>query len=61
MTIWITATLAVAAFLFAFQLNRTGTTGKSGDDGNHTEPGATVPASPGQDPAKAGGDTPSDG
>ncbi|MFC5030604.1 MULTISPECIES: hypothetical protein [Streptomyces] len=51
----------MAAFLFAFQLNRTGTTGKSGDDGNHTEPGATVPASPGQDPAKAGGDTPSDG
>ncbi|MET7550898.1 hypothetical protein ABZS95_40235 [Streptomyces sp. NPDC005479] len=43
-TIWITATLAVAGLLFAFQLNASGTTGKSGDDGNHTQPGATASA-----------------
>ncbi|MET9383320.1 hypothetical protein ABZY09_20165 [Streptomyces sp. NPDC002928] len=53
-TIWITATLAVAALLLAFQLNLSGTTGKSGDDGNHTEPGSTAPAKPGDD-------TPGDG
>ncbi|MET7636969.1 hypothetical protein [Streptomyces sp. NPDC005078] len=60
-TIWITATLAVAGLLFAFQLNASGTTGKSGDDGNHTQPGATASASPGQDQTKPGDDTPGDG
>lgn len=60
-TIWITATLAVAGLLLAFQLNASGTTGKSGDDGNHTEPGTTAPANPGQDEAKPGDDTPGDG
>ncbi|MFD3583224.1 hypothetical protein [Streptomyces sp. NPDC058683] len=62
-TIWITATLAVAGLLLAFQLNLSGTTGKSADDGNHTEPNSTAPASPGQeqDQAKPGDDTPGDG
>ena len=48
LTIWITATLAVLALLIAFQLNASGTTGKSGDDGNHIEPGSTAPAKPGE-------------
>ncbi|MFD3374991.1 MULTISPECIES: hypothetical protein [unclassified Streptomyces] len=66
-TVWITATLAVAVLLFAFQLNLSGTTGKSGDDGNHAEPGSTAPAEPGStapadpDQAKPGDDTPGDG
>ncbi|MCX4911204.1 hypothetical protein [Streptomyces sp. NBC_00878] len=60
-TIWITATLAVAAFLLAFQLNLSGTTGKSRGDGDHTEPGSTAPADPAQDQAKPGDDTPGDG
>ncbi|MFD3495749.1 hypothetical protein [Streptomyces sp. NPDC058690] len=53
-TILMTATLAVVALLFAFQLNLSGTTGKSGDGGNHTEPRSTAPAKPGDD-------TPGDG
>ncbi|WP_329157181.1 hypothetical protein OHB49_01365 [Streptomyces sp. NBC_01717] len=53
-TILMTVTLAVAALLFVFQLNLSGTTGKSGDGGNHTEPPSTAPAKP-------GGDTPGDG
>ncbi|MEV4032320.1 hypothetical protein [Streptomyces umbrinus] len=57
-TIWITATLAVAVLLFAFQLNLSGATGKSGDGGNHAEPGSTAPADP--DQAKSGDDTPGD-
>ncbi|MEV0579457.1 hypothetical protein OG521_01545 [Streptomyces sp. NBC_01463] len=60
-TIWITATLAVAGLLFAFQLNATGTTGKSGDDGNHTQPGVTAPAGSGEDQGKPGDDTAGDG
>ncbi|MET7849934.1 hypothetical protein AB0D78_46525 [Streptomyces avermitilis] len=60
-SIWITATLAVAGLLLAFQLNASGTTGKSGDDGNHNPPGSTAPANPGADQAKPGDDTPGDG
>jgi len=60
-TIWITATLAVAVLLLAFQLNLSGTTGKSGDGGNHAEPGSTAPANSGQNQAKPGDDTPGDG
>ena len=45
-TIWITATLAVAGLLFAYQLNASG---KSGADGNHTRPDTTAPAEPGDD------------
>jgi hypothetical protein len=46
--LWITATIAVAALLFAYQLNQSGTTGKGGDDGNHAQTNPTAPASPGQ-------------
>jgi len=60
-TIWITATLAVAVLLLAFQFNLSGATGKSGDGGNHTEPGSTAPANSGQNQAKPGDDTPGDG
>lgn len=55
-TLWITATIAVAAVLLAFQLNRSGTTGKSGDSGDHAQPGATAPASPG--PSRPGDSRP---
>ncbi|WP_405865350.1 hypothetical protein OG407_41185 [Streptomyces sp. NBC_01515] len=40
-TLWFTATLAVAALLFAFQLNASGATGKSGDGGDHMPPAST--------------------
>ncbi|MCX4782105.1 hypothetical protein [Streptomyces sp. NBC_01264] len=53
-TLWITATLAVAALLLAFQLILSGTTGKTGDGGNRPEPGSGPPAKPGDD-------TPGDG
>ena len=36
-TLWITATIAVAGLLLAFQLNQSGATGKSGDGGSSTE------------------------
>jgi len=63
-TLWFTATLAVAVLLLAFQLNASGATGKSGDGGDHMPPAAnatanataTVSAS-----AKPGDDTPGDG
>ena len=47
-TLWITATIAVAALLFAYQLNQSGAAGKSGDDANHTQANPTAPAGPGQ-------------
>ena len=46
--LWITATIAVAALLFAYQLNQSGATGKSGDNGNHTQTSPTARSSPGQ-------------
>ena len=55
-TLWITATIAVAAVLLAFQLNQSGSTGKSGGDGDHAQPGATATASPGQ--GESGDDRP---
>jgi hypothetical protein len=55
-TLWFTATLAVAAFLLAFQLNASGATGKSGDGGDHMPPAAGSTAS-----AKPGDGTPGDG
>jgi len=59
-TLWLTATLAAAALLLAFQLNASGATGKSGDGGDHMPPAAnatgTATAS-----AKPGNDTPGDG
>ena len=51
-TLWITATLAATALLFAFQANLSGTTGKS-DDSRHP---ATSSA-----PAEPGDSTPGDG
>ncbi|MEV6166727.1 hypothetical protein AB0L99_00680 [Streptomyces sp. NPDC051954] len=66
-TLWFTATLAVAALLFAHQLNLSGSGAKGGED--HDEaPVATAPSSPGSTPsaqptdeAKSGDDTPGDG
>jgi hypothetical protein len=55
-TIWFTATIAVAALLLAFQLNASGATGKSGDGGDHMPPASAPTAS-----AKPGDDTPGDG
>ncbi|WP_254646476.1 hypothetical protein [Streptomyces sp. GbtcB6] len=60
-TLWITATLAVAALFLVFQLNVSGATGKSGDEGTHTDPSPTASAGAGQDQAKPGDDTPADG
>ncbi|MFI6460917.1 hypothetical protein [Streptomyces sp. NPDC050528] len=63
-TLWFTATLAVAALLLAFQLNASGATGKSGADGDHMRPPDTTsaPASPASTAsAKPGDDTPGDG
>jgi len=53
-TLWFTATLSVAVLLFAFQLNASGTTGKSGDGGDHMPPPSTSTATAS---AKPGGDT----
>jgi hypothetical protein len=62
-TLWFTATLAVAALLLAFQLNASGATGKSGDDGDHTRPTSNSTAAPATSTASAkpGDDTPGDG
>jgi len=49
-TIWITATLAVVALLVAFQLNATGSGGKTGE--NDQRPATVSPS---------GGATPDDG
>lgn len=57
-TIWFTATLAVAALLLAFQLNASGATGKSGDGGDHMPPAAVSTSTAS---AKPGDDTPGDG
>ncbi|WP_329138258.1 hypothetical protein OG552_30130 [Streptomyces sp. NBC_01476] len=46
--LWITATIAIAALMFAYQLNQSGATGKGGEDDNHNQPNPTAPASPGQ-------------
>lgn len=66
-TLWFTATLAVAALLFAYQLNLSGSGVKGGETRNEA-PAATAPASPGAtssagtgDQAKPGDDTPGDG
>lgn len=67
-TLWLTATLAVGALLFAYQLNLSGSGVKGGETKNE-EPVATAPSSPGADAsasptadqAKAGDDTPGDG
>jgi len=53
-TIWLTTTIAVAGLLLAFQLNASGSTGKSGDDGNHTRPGSTAPAGDGEHVGRPG-------
>ena len=50
-TLWLTATLAAAALLLAFQLNASGATGKSGDGGDHMPPAANASAIPGDDTA----------
>lgn len=55
-TLWFTATLAVAALLFAFQLNASGATGKSGDGGDHMPP-ASISTSTPNTSAKPGEDT----
>ena len=63
-TLWFTATLAVAAFLLAFQLNASGATGKSGDGGDHMPPAANATANAtatATASAKPGDDTPGDG
>jgi len=67
-TLWFTATLAVAALLFAYQLNLSGSGGKSGEEHGSDGPVATAPSSPGSTPsaqstdqAKPGDDTPGDG
>jgi hypothetical protein len=61
-TLWFTATLAVAALLLAFQLNASGATGKSGADGDHMRPPDATSASPASTAsAKPGDDTPGDG
>ncbi|MFD4554489.1 hypothetical protein ACFWP5_09190 [Streptomyces sp. NPDC058469] len=57
-TLWFTATLAVAALLFAFQLNASGATGKSGDGGDHMPPASLSTSGA---PAKPGDYTPGDG
>ena len=66
-TLWLTATLAVTALLFAYQLNLSGSGAKGGET-NNEGPVATASASPGADAsadpadqAKAGDDTPGDG
>ncbi|MFC9842727.1 hypothetical protein ACFWFF_33435 [Streptomyces sp. NPDC060223] len=66
-TLWLTATLALSALLFAYQLNLSGS-GVKGGETKTEESVATAPASPGADPsatpagqAKAGDDTPGDG
>lgn len=66
-TLWLTATLAVTALLFAYQLNLSGSGAKGGETKNE-EPVATASASPGTDAsaspadqAKSGDDTPGDG
>jgi hypothetical protein len=56
--LWITATITVAALLFAYQLNQSGAAGKSGDDGNHTQAGPTASASPGPEDTKPGDNRP---
>ncbi|WP_405975049.1 hypothetical protein OG496_45455 [Streptomyces sp. NBC_00988] len=57
-TLWFTATLAVAALLFAFQLNASGATGKSGDGGDHMPPASTsTSTSTSTASAKPGDDT----
>lgn len=56
--LWITATIAVAALLLAYQLNQSGTTGKSGGDGNHTQAAPTASASPGPEGTKPGDNRP---
>ncbi|MEV8541782.1 hypothetical protein [Streptomyces sp. NPDC051572] len=57
-TLWFTATLAVAALLFAFQLNASGATGKSGDGGDHMPPASTsTSTSTSNASAKPGDDT----
>jgi len=57
-TLWLTATLSVAVLLFAFQLNASGATGKSGDGGDHMPPPSTSTSTasvkPGDDTARYG-------
>ncbi|WP_019069880.1 hypothetical protein [Streptomyces hokutonensis] len=61
-TLWLTATLAAAALLLAFQLNASGATGKSGDGGDHMPPAANATATASASAsAKPGDDTPGDG
>jgi hypothetical protein len=60
-TLWFTATLAVAALLLAFQLNASGATGKSGDGGDHMPPASTSTAVTSTASAKPGDDSPGDG
>lgn len=50
-TLWITATLAVTALLFAYQLNVSGG-GKAGE--NHSDPAVTAPAASGPEAAHTG-------
>ena len=61
-TLWFTATLTVAVLLLAFQLNASGTTGKSGDDGDHMRPAPTsAAAATATTSPKPGDDSPGDG
>jgi hypothetical protein len=57
-TLWITATLAVTALLFAYQANLAGAGGKSGDSRNSS---STPTAGTASAPAKAGDTAPGDG
>ena len=56
--LWITATITVAALLFAYQLNQSGAAGKSGDTGNHTQAGPTASAGTGPEETKPGDNRP---
>ena len=68
LTIWITATLAVAAIVIALGMNALGIGGKSGDDGDHNAPTTAQTSAPSpsastgddgksDDTSKTGGDT----
>jgi len=61
-TMWITATIAATALMFAYQANASGTTGKS-EDGGGAPPAATAPAVPGAaaTPTPSGSSTSTDG
>jgi hypothetical protein len=53
-TLWITATVAVAALLGAYQANATGTTGKGGEEGDHGVTTGQTDGTAGEHAPKAG-------